>query len=152
MFKEGMKETQTDMTSRNMLMMPFIFVLMLYVVGSWKFVIIIAPVLGMVMVLSMSTVLPFAKYEVFDLHPISSSTCLFLAMALSVDYSMFLVSRFSAEINRGSSIQNAVREMIRYSAHVVVLSGLVLFISYLGVTAFPIAGTWYLTVLHNYSF
>ena len=141
MWQQGMTELQSDMTTKDMLMMPFIFALILYVVGSWKFVLVIGPILGMVMVLSMSSFLPFAKYNVWKTNPMAPSIMLFLAMALSVDYSMFLVSRFSAEINKGSSVQNAVREMIKYSAHVVVLSGTVLFISYIGVTFFPVAGT-----------
>merc|ERR1719295_434739 len=128
------------MTTKDMLMMPFIFALIMYVVGSWKFIIVIGPILGMVMVLSMSTFLPFAKYNVWQTNPMAPSIMLFLAMALSVDYSLFLVSRFSSEIRRGSSVQLAVREMIKYSAHVVVLSGTVLFISYIGVTFFPVAG------------
>eukprot|EP01084_Bolivina_argentea_P054415 99790_1 len=140
MWNQGMIEMEDDMTSKDMIMMPFIFALIMYIVGSWKFIAIVGPILGMVMVLSLSSFLPFAKYNVWQVNPMAPSIMLFLSMALSVDYSMFLISRFSSEIRKGASVEYAVREMIKYSAHVVILSGLVLIISYLGVTFFPVAG------------
>ena len=94
----------------------------------------------MAIIISMASIVPFAKYDVMQINPLVPSIILFLTMALSVDYSMFLISRFTAEIRKGSTVQHAVREMIKYSAHVVVLSGLVLVICYLGVTFFPVAG------------
>ncbi len=86
-----MTEMEDDMTSKDMIMMPFIFALMMYIVGSWKFIAIVGPVLGMVMVLSLSSFLPFGKYNVWQINP----------MALSVDYSMFLISRFASGILNG---------------------------------------------------
>eukprot|EP01084_Bolivina_argentea_P054416 99791_1 len=140
MWNEGMIEMENDMSTKDMLMMPFIFILMMYMVGSYKFIFIVCPVLGMSIIISMSTFVPFGKFNIIEINPLAPSIMLFLSMALSVDYSMFLISRFTSEINKGSNIENAVREMIKYSAHVVILSGLVLIISYLGVTFFPVAG------------
>eukprot|EP01083_Nonionella_stella_P047839 128032_1 len=140
MWGQAMVEMESDMTTKDMMMMPFIFALIMYVVGSWKFIAVVGPILLMVIILSLSSFLPFAVYNVFEVNPMAPSIMLFLATALSVDYSMFLISRFTAEIRLGSSVQHAVREMIKYSAHVVVLSGMVLLIGYLGITYFPVSG------------
>eukprot|EP01084_Bolivina_argentea_P054417 99792_1 len=140
MWDQGMTQIQNDMTTKDMMMTPFIFVLMMYVIGSYKFIFIIVPILIMSVSISMSSFVPFAKYNILKLNPLVPSLMLFLCLALSVDYSMFLLSRFTSEIKKGSSVPDAVHEMIRYSAHVVVLSGMVLIVSYIGVAFIPFAG------------
>eukprot|EP01084_Bolivina_argentea_P054414 99789_1 len=140
MWNQGMKVMQDDMTTKDMMMMPLIFALMMYMVGSWRFIVIVGPVLGMSIIISLSTFVPFAKYNVFKLNPMVPSIMLFLGMALSVDYSMFLISRFTSEIYKGKTVQDAVREMIKYSAHVVILSGMVLIVSWFGVAFIPFSG------------
>ena len=140
MWNQGMTVMQSDMTTKDMLMMPLIFALMMYMVGSWRFIVIVGPVLGMSIITGMSVFVPFAKYNVFKLNPMVPSIMLFLGMALSVDYSMFLLSRFTTEICKGETVQKAVRETIRYSAHVVLLSGMVLIVSWFGVAFIPFSG------------
>ena len=61
-------------------------------------------------------------------------------MALSIDYSMFLLSRFAAERRAGKSVDDAVRAMLRYSAHVCCLSGVILIICYMAIVIFPVSG------------
>ncbi|ETO23763.1 hypothetical protein RFI_13414 [Reticulomyxa filosa] len=90
--------------------------------------------LGFAIVISFAFYLPFAKYWL-QINPFAPSIMMFLAMALSVDYSMFLLSRFAAEIRK-----KAVKQMLAYSGHVVLLSGVVLMVSYFGLVFFPVAG------------
>ena len=97
MWKQAMQIIQDDMTSKDIIFMPFILIFMGYVIGSWKLVILPGSVLGMNVVISMTTFLPFAKYDVVLLNPLAPSIMMFLCMALSVDYSLFLLSRFAEE-------------------------------------------------------
>ena len=93
----------------------------------------------MTIVISFGIFYPFAKH-VIQVNPMAPSIMMFLSMALSIDYSMFLLSRFAEERNKGKTVDDAVRNMLKYSAHVVCLSGFILIVCYMSIVIFPIAG------------
>ena len=138
-FQECMQVIANDITSRDIIMMPLIFCIMIYMIGSWKLVALPGASLGMTIVISFGIFYPFALYYL-QVNPMAPSIMMFLSMALSIDYSMFLLSRFAKERNEGKSVENSVKEMLRYSAHVVMLSGTILIICYMSIVIFPVAG------------
>ena len=101
----------------------------------------------MTIVISFGIFYPFS-INILEVNPTAPSIMMFLSMALSIDYSMFLLSRFAMERKRGSSVEDAVRAMLKFSAHVVLLSGTVLIICYQSIVIFPIAGMEVLSVIY----
>eukprot|EP01084_Bolivina_argentea_P142651 250593_1 len=138
-FQECMDAISHDMTSKDIVVMPLIFCFMIYMIGSWKLIILPAISLGMTIIISFGIFYPFAIY-LLQVNPSAPSIMMFLSMALSIDYSMFLLSRFALERKNGKSVNNSVKGMIKYSGHVVCLSGIVLIVCYLALVLFPIAG------------
>eukprot|EP01084_Bolivina_argentea_P071588 130105_1 len=95
-FQESMQTIANDITSKDLIVMPIIFIFMIYMIGSWKLVALPAASLGMVILISFGIFYPFAIYYI-EVNPMAPSIMMFLSMALSIDYSMFLLSRFAEE-------------------------------------------------------
>jgi hypothetical protein len=71
----------------------------------------------------------------------SFSPALFIstAVAMSFDWALFMLTRFSEGVDAGRDNDECVRDVIVFSGHVVIVSGLTLCASYLALTAFPVA-------------
>merc|ERR1719420_1006535 len=63
------------------------------------------------------------------------------AVALCVDYGLFLWGRFGEERSRGVILEEAISIMLGYSGHVVLVSGCVMMLAYLAVMCFPHANS-----------
>ena len=61
-----------------------------------------------------------------------------IILALSIDYALFLLTRFSEEIKGGSSMSTAVREMLLHSGHTICGSGFTLALCFLVLLLFPV--------------
>eukprot|EP01084_Bolivina_argentea_P142654 250598_1 len=138
-FQQAMQVIQNDITSKDLLMLPLIFMIMIYMIGSWKLVVLPGACLGMTIVISFGIFYPFSL-SLLQINPMAPSIMMFLSMALSIDYSMFLLSRFAEERKKGNTVENSVRSMLRYSGHVVCLSGIVLIVCYQSIVIFPVSG------------
>lgn len=60
-----------------------------------------------------------------------------VSLAMSIDYSLFLTSRFGAEIKRGCSVELATATMMATSGRIVVVSGLTLTVCFLTMMILP---------------
>jgi len=61
-----------------------------------------------------------------------------IILALSIDYALFLLTRFSEEIKGGSSMSTAVREMLIHSGATICGSGFTLALCFLVLLLFPV--------------
>eukprot|EP00937_MAST-01D_sp_MAST-1D-sp2_P002676 g2676.t1 len=65
---------------------------------------------------------------------------LFLSLALSIDYSFFLLMRWREERLKGAGSDEAASEMMQHAGPVVLLSGSIVVITWLALCAFPVNG------------
>eukprot|EP00929_Paragymnodinium_shiwhaense_P120396 TRINITY_DN92324_c0_g1_i1.p1 TRINITY_DN92324_c0_g1~~TRINITY_DN92324_c0_g1_i1.p1 ORF type:complete len:870 (+),score=188.64 TRINITY_DN92324_c0_g1_i1:121-2610(+) len=68
------------------------------------------------------------------------NVCLFLCIALSVDYSFFHLSRFQELRKEGVELVEAVEQMVVTAGRVVLISGVVLLFTWLALGFFPVFG------------
>lgn len=61
-----------------------------------------------------------------------------LVLAVSIDYSLFLLVRYRVELGQGTPHLVAVEQMIRYAGQTIAISGLVLALCFYGLTIFPL--------------
>jgi len=137
LFTETLSATKNDIEARDGLILPWALLVLLFRIRSWRLLLIPGFCLAITIATSFSLFLPFAYYRVVNISPFCPTAMLFLALALSIDYSLFLLTRFVEEIEAGQTTQKAIRVMLRESGHVVSVSGTVLVICYLGVLFFP---------------
>mmetsp|Transcript_8900 Transcript_8900/g.18779 ORF Transcript_8900/g.18779 Transcript_8900/m.18779 type:complete len:808 (-) Transcript_8900:284-2707(-) len=119
----------------------FIVLLFGWQVRSWRLTLI--PVFNTILCLAITLALvyPLSKSGAIQLPSYVPSVCLFLSIALSVDYSFFHLSRFQEVRRNGLGLEDAVEEMVTTAGRVVLVSGVVLLFTWLALAAFPVFGT-----------
>ena len=88
-------------------------------------------VLGLSILIAFAVYVPLAEYLI-NINSLAPTFMFFIAMALSIDYSLFLLSRYVKERGNNQSVEKSTKNMLNYSGHVVILSGIVLIVCYLG--------------------
>lgn len=119
----------------------FIVLLFGWQVRSWRLCWI--PVLNTIICLLMAQglIYPLSHSGLITLPSYVPNVCLFLSIALSVDYSFFHLSRFQEMRKEGMELQASVVEMVTSAGRVVLVSGVVLMFCWLALAAFPVFGT-----------
>jgi len=138
--------------------LPFIFIIFWALVGSWRMLIIPCVALACSLIVSDFVGNLIAITGIFDIPSYEPNIMLFLCLALSVDYSFFLLSRMQEERRkieregdkscccvsmckgRGQPYINAVRISLRQSGATVAVSGSILVVTWLAQLAFPVYG------------
>mmetsp|Transcript_123010 Transcript_123010/g.359035 ORF Transcript_123010/g.359035 Transcript_123010/m.359035 type:complete len:831 (-) Transcript_123010:72-2564(-) len=120
--------------------MLFIVLLFGWQVRSWRLTLI--PVFNtlLCLMLAQGMVYPLSASGVITLPSYVPNVCLFLSIALSVDYSFFHLSRFQEVRMQGHDLVPAVEEMVMTAGRVVLVSGIVLLFTWLALAAFPVFG------------
>merc|ERR1719272_310775 len=121
--------------------MIFIVLLFGWQVRSWRLCWIPVINTAICLILAEGLVYPLSKYGLIILPSYVPNVCLFLSIALSVDYSFFHLSRFQEVRREGKNLEDAVEEMVRTAGRVVLVSGVVLLFTWLALAAFPAFGT-----------
>ena len=117
-----------DMKRMESIMLPIVLLIFLYVIRN--IVLMVIPLINLVIIFltTFASIYPIAKYiTYFSISPCLNLT---LIVAMSVDYSLFLLSRFSEEIRKNQSYTEAVKLMFRHSGRIIVTSGFVLICSF----------------------
>jgi uncharacterized membrane protein YdfJ with MMPL/SSD domain len=110
-------------------------------VRSWRLCWI--PVVNTILSLLMAQglIYPLSASGIITLPSYVPNVCLFLSIALSVDYSFFHLSRFQEVRREGKNLEESVMEMVMTGGRVVLVSGVVLLFCWLALAAFPVFGT-----------
>eukprot|EP00494_Astrolonche_serrata_P025945 UN26206 len=127
------------MTSDDIYAIPFILLIISYMIDSWRLLLI--QMLGMILSAGTSLGMFYflARYCI-DASPFAPAMMIFLCLAMSVDYGLFFFSRFAEERKKSNTVEASIREAIQYSGHVVFLSGSVLVVSWMALVFMPING------------
>mmetsp|Transcript_3702 Transcript_3702/g.5735 ORF Transcript_3702/g.5735 Transcript_3702/m.5735 type:complete len:898 (+) Transcript_3702:208-2901(+) len=134
---DSVEESSTTVTKIDLVVLPLALLVLVYVVQSWRMVII--PIINVSTCLLSSFAMMYGLTQYTAKAPsFVPSVMEAMVIALSIDYSLFLLTRYRFEImnnkRRGSS---AVREAVFHAGEVVFMSGLTLVSCFLGITGFP---------------
>ena len=125
-----------DMELMDMVSLPLALLIFLLMLRSAR--LLLLPILNIGVVAGFG----FALMYPISLHMSVGSTVpslmVSVAIATSIDYSLFLLSRFREEIERGRRPVAAVELMMGAAGHTVLVSGATLSFCFVGLAAFPI--------------
>jgi len=136
LFQSTLDRTKSDLQSKDLFVLPVALLILACRVRSLRLALLTFLNVGMSVGVSYAIFLPVAKYAL-DISPLVPSVMVFLSIALSIDYSLFLFTRFGEEVQQGKTPHGALVPMLLRSGEVVCLSGSVLILCYLGVLLFP---------------
>lgn len=126
----------SDLVVAEMIAIPITFVLLLFVFGG-----LIAaglPVLVGVasILLSFGGLLAFTLFTDVSIYSVNLITG--LGLALGIDYSLLIVSRFREELQSGADVQTALGTTMATAGRTVIASGLVVAVTMAGFLFFPL--------------
>jgi len=136
LFEATLKSTQQDLTTKDAMVLPVALLILGARVRSWRLTLLTLLNVVITIAVSFAVFLPLATYVV-EISPLAPSVMVFLSIAFSIDYSLFLFTRWAEEVGRGKTALAALHPMMCHSGEVVCLSGSILILCYLAVLLFP---------------
>ena len=128
--------TKGDLARMDSIVIPIAFVILALVLRSLRLMIIPILTMGISFLFSFMVMLPIALSSI-DVGTFAPSVMMSLVIAMSIDYSLFLLSRYREEILKGKNNSQAVRLMSEHAGHTILVSGLTLSICFAGMIFFP---------------
>lgn len=129
-------QTQTDLYKADFIATPVTIITLIFIFGS--LVAAILPIiLGGGCALIILTVLYFLGHA-FSLSIFTLNIALLLGLCLSLDYSLFVISRFRDELHKGLDVKEAIANTQATAGKAVFFSGLAVFVSLSALLLFPI--------------
>mmetsp|Transcript_37644 Transcript_37644/g.61267 ORF Transcript_37644/g.61267 Transcript_37644/m.61267 type:complete len:1013 (-) Transcript_37644:1174-4212(-) len=136
-FCRDMQETsEEDMLKMDSLSFPFALLVLAFMLKSAR--LLILPVINMVLTVAVSFMLMYPVAVSTNVIAVAPSVMMSCSVAFSIDYSLFLLSRFREEILRGCTVKEAVVLMIDSAGHTIMVSGATIAICWFGLVMIPV--------------
>lgn len=136
LFQDVVTGAQKDLLTQDVVVIPTAFFVLALVVRSCQLLIIPIFSVAISILFSYTILYPLAKYAM-NVASFTPNIMMSLSIAMSIDYSLFLLTRYREEIIAGRTPLNAVRLMTFHSGKIVLASGSTLAITFLGLVFFP---------------
>lgn len=130
------KQTQLDLFRSDAIAIPVTVVIMLLIFGT-----LVAAVVPLLLGGSCALIILLSLYTLGHLFTLSIFTlniALLLGLCLSLDYSLFIISRFRDELTHQQSMEEAITKTLSTAGYAVFFSGMAVFISLSALLFFPI--------------
>lgn len=111
--------TSTEVTKIMVLVIPLCFLILLLTTTSWFEPVLFMLTIGIAILINMGTNVFFGEISF-----VTKSACSILQLAVSMDYSIFLLHRFSAYRNTGMDVREAMLYAIQKSFFTISSSGI----------------------------
>lgn len=136
LFYEMQLSTSTSFELIDATVIPLAILILGANLQSYRHMLIAFCNLGCTLLLAFALLMPVTY--IFDINPFSPSIMLSLGVAVSFDYSLFMLNRFREEIiEKRNSRQYAVLSCVCMAGHVVCLSGCILLFTFVLLITFP---------------
>lgn len=113
--------SQQDLLRAELFTLPLIMVILLMIYRSVTAAIVSLAVGVTAIIFTLGVLSPIAHHVEMSVFIENAATM--LGLGVGVDYSLFIISRYTEELRRGRTASEAVAESLRTSGHTVVLSG-----------------------------
>jgi len=133
---DGAIETKKSSVKIDAICMPLALCVLLYYIKSWRFLVL--PLITIVTTLFGTMCILTAIAKAWQEPPsFITSVIEVFSIALNIDYSLFLLTRFYQERTRKFSKTKALCRSVMFAGHVVGMSGATLFLCSMGMMLFP---------------
>jgi len=126
---------EADLSRMDTTILPLALLTLAFVLGSVPIMTIPIVNILLTITIAFAVMCPFAlSMQVVSFTP---SVMMSLVIAMSVDYSLFLLSRVQDEIASGTEKEQAIENMVEHAGHTIVASGSTLCVCFAGMLFFP---------------
>jgi len=135
-YHEVNEQTRSDLAKAEAIAIPITVVVLIWVFGSLfasllPLIVGIASIVGTMAILRALTL--FTSVSVYALNMTTA-----MGLALAIDYSLFIVSRYREEVRAGTAPPDAVRTTMRTAGRTVLFSALTVGLSLAAMLVFPV--------------
>jgi uncharacterized membrane protein YdfJ with MMPL/SSD domain len=100
---------------------------------------VVVTVINLLACITSAILLMYPITKVMSTATMAPAMMVAIALAMSIDYSLFLLTRFQREIRQGRSVDDAVAITLRTSGRIVMISGATLLLCFLMMLCLPVA-------------
>jgi len=128
--------TMHDLEKMDIVSVPIAAVIFILILRS--IIAVILPGIAVVTSICVSFAIMTGICKVMDIPSFCPAICMSIIMAMSIDYCLFLLTRFHEELSNRNPPMVAARNMLRYSGETIAKSGLVFLICLASLIFFPL--------------
>ncbi|KAK3251593.1 hypothetical protein CYMTET_39076 [Cymbomonas tetramitiformis] len=114
---------EKDMVSIDGVSLPLAMLILCIVIRSWR--LLPLPLISVALSVASSFTIMYPISEVLEVASMCPSVMISSIIAMSIDYSLFLASRYQEELMHGVDPVHAVQVMLGSAGHMVMVSGLI---------------------------
>jgi uncharacterized membrane protein YdfJ with MMPL/SSD domain len=126
---------QDDLEFMDSAVLPLALLILATIIQSVTLMII--PIMNILVTILAEFLVMYPVALVMDVVSFTPSLMMSITIAMSIDYSLFLLSRFKEELAAGRSVTEAIPYMIDGAGHTIAVSGGTLICCFLGMLIFP---------------
>ncbi|MHA1116197.1 MAG: MMPL family transporter [Candidatus Heimdallarchaeaceae archaeon] len=127
--------TKHDLARMDAVVLPIALIVLALVLRSFRLMII--PIFTMILSTFTSFLIMLPISNSINVISFAPSVIMSCVIAMSIDYSLFLLTRYREEILKGKNVSTAVALMSEHAGHTIIVSGLTLAICFMGLIFFP---------------
>jgi len=136
LFNQMAEDTEHNFVLIDSIVLPCALIIFTLRLRSYRHMFIALVNLVCTLLLSFTILLPIS--DLVDINPFAPSVMMSLGIAVSFDYSLFMMARFKEErLGERRSLENSVFLSLSSAGHVVLLSGFTLFLTFVLLVFFP---------------
>ena len=120
---------KNDQIRAELIGIPLSLIILLFVFGTFTAAILPMVIALLMMTLATATSFWLSDWWFFGLTQYSISMISLIGIAVSIDYSLFMISRFREELDSGAEVEDAVAKMMDTAGRAVLFSGATVAIS-----------------------
>eukprot|EP00697_Spironema_sp_BW2_P000510 gnl/Spiro4/10653_TR5698_c0_g1_i1.p1 gnl/Spiro4/10653_TR5698_c0_g1~~gnl/Spiro4/10653_TR5698_c0_g1_i1.p1 ORF type:complete len:863 (+),score=293.34 gnl/Spiro4/10653_TR5698_c0_g1_i1:38-2626(+) len=130
-------DAKHDMELVDGIAMPIALIVLMFILRSWR--LLVLPLLSIFIgALGSFMIIDWAAISGYDVFSTTPNLMMTLCVAMSIDYSLFLLARYREELRQDTPDDSAVSQMLRYAGHTVIVSGATLSLCFLGLLFIPL--------------
>ena len=133
--KDTLAGVETDLSKMDRIVLPLALVILAVVLGNLPLMIV--PILTIVTTICSEFTIMYPVALSMQVVSFTPSVMMSLTIAMSIDYSLFLLSRASEQIAKGNTVDNSIKEMVTTAGHTIIASGTTLCFCFVGMLFFP---------------
>ncbi|GMH47169.1 hypothetical protein TrVE_jg3060 [Triparma verrucosa] len=126
---------ENDLSRMDTTILPLALLTLAVVLGSLPIMLI--PILNILITVTLSFGFMYPVTLSMQVVSFTPSVMMSLIIAMSIDYSLFLLSRVQDEISMGRTTHSSVRNMVEHAGHTIIASGSTLCVCFCGMLFFP---------------
>jgi RND superfamily putative drug exporter len=133
---DSAEQSEKDLVRAETVSLPIVAIVLILVFASVVAAGMPLLVAGLAIPSSLALIYLVAQQVEMSIFVLNIATMLGLALALAIDYSLFIVSRFREELRRGRTVADAVERTVATSGKAVAFSGIAVAIGLSGLLLF----------------